>query len=338
MNGFIDEVCTQGRLLREVGDYYRTSGAGQIDRIVGEFRKKGMKRVIFTGMGSSLYAVDSVRSYLTGHGILALSFSSFELSRFQFGQVDESTLIVAVSQSGNSMEVVELAEKAKKITTVVGVYNNEGCVLETLADIPLQIRAGKEVSITSKTYELTMLILNILAHRLTGELDDSFWKEVEEAADWAENWLGRWEENSRPMYEFAQGVSLFDLLANNTSLATARQLSLAYREGLHNSTAVWECADYAHGQYHSAKMAGEYLAQMFFPVLEEGTKEMKMFRFILEHGGKVMVYTTSKLREQERVFTVKLPRLRDTLMPLVESIAAETMLGMLFGPDWVKDH
>lgn len=73
-----------------------------------------MKRVIFTGMGSSLYAVDSVRSYLTGHGILALSFSSFELSRFQFGQVDESTLIVAVSQSGNSMEVVELAEKAKK--------------------------------------------------------------------------------------------------------------------------------------------------------------------------------------------------------------------------------
>ena len=51
-----------------------------------------------------------------------------------------------------------------------------------------------------------------------------------------------------------------------------------------------------------------------------------------------MVYTTSKLREQERVFTVKLPRLRDTLMPLVESIAAETMLGMLFGPDWVKDH
>ena len=261
MNGFIDEVCTQGYLLREVGDYYRTSGAGQIDRIVGEYRKKGMKRVIFTGMGSSLYAVDSVRSYLTGHGILALSFSSFELSRFQFGQVDESTLIVAVSQSGNSMEVVELAEKAKKITTVVGVYNNEGCVLETLADIPLQIRAGKEVSITSKTYELTMLILNILAHRLTGELDDSFWKEVEEAADWAENWLGRWEENSRPMYEFAQGVSLFDLLANNTSLATARQLSLAYREGLHNSTAVWECADYAHGQYHSAKMAGEYLSK-----------------------------------------------------------------------------
>lgn len=338
MNGFIKEVCTQSCLLREVADFYRNDGEKQINGIVEEFKQKKMKRLILTGMGSSLYAMDSVRSYLTGHGILALSFSSFELSRFQFGQIDEKTLVVAVSQSGNSMEVVELVEKAKKVTTVVGLYNNAGCRLSEIADIPLQIRAGKEVSITSKTYELTMLILNILAHKLAGELDESFWKEVEEAIEWSGNWLEKWEENSRPMYEFAQGIELFDLLANNTSLATARQLSLAYREGLHNSTAVWECADYAHGQYHSAKMAEKYLAQMFFPVLEEGTKEMKMFHFILDHGGKVMVYTASELSEKENVFVVKLPKLRDSLMPLVESIAAETMLGMLFGPEWVKDH
>ena len=338
MNGVIKEVCTQSRLLREVTDFYRNDGAGLIDGIAREFRQKKMERIIFTGMGSSLYAMDSVLSYLTGHGIRALSFSSFELSRFQFGQIDEKTLIVAVSQSGNSMEVVELAEKAKKVTTVVGLYNNEGCRLSEIADIPLQIRAGKEVSITSKTYELTMLILNILAHKLAGELDGSFWTEVEAAVQWSDGWLEKWEENSRPMFEFAQGTELFDLLANDTSLATARQLSLAYREGLHNSTAVWECADYAHGQYHSAKMAEKYLAQMFFPVLSEGTKEMKMFRFILDHGGKVMVYTASEIPEGENIFVVKLPRLRDTLMPLVESIAAETMLGMLFGPDWVKDH
>lgn len=338
MNGFIKEVCTQSRLLREVADFYRNDGERQINEIVEEFRKKEMERIILTGMGSSLYAMDSVRNYFTEHGIPALSFSSFELSRFQFGQINEKTLIVAVSQSGNSMEVVELVEKAKKVTTVVGLYNNAGCKLSEIADIPLQIRAGKEVSITSKTYELTMLILNILAHKLAGELDESFWKEVEKTVEWSANWLDNWEENSRPMYEFAQGIELFDLLANNTSLATARQLSLAYREGLHNSTAVWECADYAHGQYHSAKMAYKYLAQMFFPVLEEGTKEMKMFRFILEHGGKVMVYTTSEIPEGENVFVVRLPKLRDSLMPLVESIAAETMLGMLFGPEWVKDH
>lgn len=339
MNGFIDEVRTQGDLLKAVASFYRGEGAALINRVTDEFRSKNMNRIILTGMGSSLYAMDTVLSYLTNHGIRAYSYSAFELSRFQFGQIDDKTLIIAVSQSGNSAEVVELVEKAKPITTVVGIYNNAGSKLHQMADIPLPISAGKEVSITSKTYELTMLILNILAHTLTSEADEAFWSEVDAAAVWACDWLDHWEENSRPMYDFAQGIELFDLLANDTSLATARQLSLAYREGLHNCTAVWECADYAHGQYHSAKMADRYLAQMFFPTFADGTKEMKMFHFILDHGGRVMLYTAEEtVPQREKVFVVKLPRVRNSLMPLIESIAAETMLGMLFGPTWVKDH
>lgn len=338
MNSFLQEVNTQGEYLKKVAAYYRGDGAQLIRRITQLFKEKKMDRVVMTGMGSSLYSMDCVRSYLTGHGIPALSFSSFELSRFQFGQLSGRTLVIAISQSGNSAEVVELVEKAKKVTTVVGIFNNEESKLAQMADIGLPILGDKEVSITSKTYELTMLILNILARSLTGELTEEFWGQAEAAAQWCCDWCANWEANSRPMFDFAQGIQLFDLLANNTSLATARQLSLAYREGLHNCTAVWECADYAHGQYHSSKMGDKYLAQMFFPVLEEGTKEMKMFRFILDHGGKVMVYTTTDLPAEERVFVVKMPQLPDTLIPLVESVAAETMLAMLFGPTWVKDH
>lgn len=339
MNGFIQEVTTQGDLLRKAAAFYREGdGKALIEKVKAEYRAKGMRRVILSGMGSSLYAMDCVRSYLTERGIPCLSFSAFELCRFQFGQLDDQTLLVAVSQSGNSAEVVELVEKARQVTTVVGIYNNEGSLLSQMADIKLPILAGREVSITSKTYEITMLILNVIAHSLAGGLDGGFWNEVEQAADWIDRWLADWEGNSRPMYEFAQGVELFDLLANDSSLATARQLSLAYREGLHNCTAVWECADYAHGQYHSAKMADRYLAQMFFPELKENTKEMKMFRFILEKGGRVMVYTASDLPGGDNVFVVKLPLLRKSLMPLLESVCAETMLGMLFGPTWVKDH
>ncbi|MGE5614330.1 MAG: SIS domain-containing protein [Bacillota bacterium] len=338
MNGFLEEVLTQGELLKKTIDFYRGEGMQLIDAIGEAFEKNRMDRIILTGMGSSLYATDCIRSYLTEHDIPALSFSSHELSRYQFKHITGKTLVIAISQSGNSAEVIELVEKAKKVTKVVGIYNNDGCRLQEMADYLLPIRAGKEVSITSKTYEITMLILNILARRLTGELNDEFWKQAGAAADWCCQWLSEWEERSKPMYDFAQGIELFDMLANNVSLATARQLSLAYREGLRNCTAVWECADYAHGQYHSSKMAGRYLAQMFFPVFEDNTKEMKMFRFILDHGGKVMLYTTSDIPGQERVYVVKMPRLPETLIPLAESVAAETMLGMLFGEDWVKDH
>lgn len=338
MNGFLQEVLTQGTLMKETIRFYREEGRKLIDAIDGQFKNGGMSRVILTGMGSSLYAADCIRSYLTEHGVPALSFSSHELSRYQFNQIDQKTLVVAISQSGNSAEVIELVEKAKKVTKVVGIYNNEDCSLQKLSDFPLPINAGKEVSITSKTYEITMLILNILARKLTNELTDIFWTQAEETVRWCCEWLNSWEGPSTKMYDFAQGTELFDLLANDTSLATARQLSLAYREGLHNCAAVWECADYAHGQYHSSKMGDRYLAQMFFPEFKKETKEMKMFDFILDHGGKVMLYTSSPIQEQERVCVVKMPELPKTLMPLAESVAAETLLGLLFGPDWIKDH
>lgn len=338
MNGFINEVCTQGQLLKETIRFYRGEGRPLVDAVGEAFRRLRTERVILTGMGSSLYATECIRSYLTQNGIPALAFSSHELSRYQFQLIKPRTLVIAISQSGNSQEVIELVGKAKQVAPVVGIFNSDGCRLEELADYALPLRCGRELSITSKTYEVTMLLLNILGHCLTGRLDETFWRDAERTADWCGQWLSDWEKPSRKMYDFAQGAVLFDLLANNTSLATARQLSLAYREGLHNCTAVWECADYAHGQYHSCKMAEKYLAQMFFPVFEDGTKEMKMFRYILEHGGRVMLYTSTPVPETERVFNVRLPKLPLTLMPLAESVAAETFLGTLFGPGWVKDH
>jgi len=336
MNGFLQEVCTQGALLRDTVSYYSTSGMKLMDEVATIFVEKGMDRVILTGMGSSLYATDCIRSYLTSNGIPAHSYSSFELSRFQFGQVTPKTLVIAISQSGNSKEVVELVEKAKAVTTVVGIFNNEGSKLSELAHIAIPIRAGKETSITNKTYELTMLILNILARRLCQQLDEDFWKQAQEAAQWCSDWLDHYEEYTKPMFDFAQGTVLYDLLANDTSLATARQLSLAYREGLHNCTAVWECADYAHGQYYSARMAHEYLAQMFIPVFQEGTHEMRMCRYILDQGGRVILYTSSDVPEEKGLYVVKMPQLPSSLMPLMESVASETLLGMLLGPDWVK--
>lgn len=338
MNGFIEEVCTQGVLMKKVISYYQNEGLERINKIADLYKEKGLNKVIMTGMGSSLYAMESVKSYLTSKGIITLSLSAFELSRFEFNYIDDKTLVIAISQSGNSMEVIELIEKVKGKATVVGIYNNDGCKLQEIADILLPIQAEKELSITSKTYQFTMFILNVLAHKLSGELNADFWNEANEIADWSEKWLSDYETNTKGMYEFSKGYLLLDLLANNTSLATAKQLSLAYREGLHNCTAVWECADYAHGQYHSSKLGNDYLAQMFFPEFGDGTKERKMLDYILEHGGRVILFTTSEIKEQERLMVIKLPKFRLTLMPLVESIAAETLLGMQLGPTWVKDH
>lgn len=338
MNSFLKEVLEQGDLLKRTVRFFRKDKPELVERIFEAFISGKMDKVVLTGMGSSLYACDAVRSYLTSHGIPAVALSSHELSRFQFGHITPKTLVIAISQSGNSSEVIELVGKAKEVTKIVGIYNNDGCKLQAIADFPLPIGSEKELSITSKTFENTMLILNIIAHRLTDELDTRFWADVDKVVTWCCGWIANYQKPSEEMLSFAKGAILYDLLANDTSLATARQLSLAYREGLHNCAAVWELADYAHGQYHSSKMAAKYLAQIFNPILEEGTKDFKMLNFILDHGGKAVVYSNKPVPALDRVYAVPMPGVPDPLVPLAESVAAETFLAFQFGPDWIKDH
>ena len=143
MNGFIEEVCTQGILLKRYLKEYWPMDREIVDRIAACYKEKAMNRIILTGMGSSLYAARCVQGYLTGHGIPALVFSSFELSRFQFNQIDSRCLVVAISQSGKSQEVVELADKARKVTVVVGIHNYEESPLEAVCDFMLQIHGER---------------------------------------------------------------------------------------------------------------------------------------------------------------------------------------------------
>ena len=83
------------------------------------------------------------------------------------------------------------------------------------------------------------------------------------------------KKNSTPLYEFSKNKTLYDLLANDSSLATAKQLSLAYRERrLHNCTSVWECATMPMDNI-IVLTRKRIFTQMFFPIFEDNTKEMK---------------------------------------------------------------
>ena len=339
MNSCLQEVLLQADLLKESIERYKNgTEVEMLNKVVDCYKSNGMNKVILSGMGSSQYAAYSVASYLTNHGIPALIYSAWELAHFQFGQIDDKTLLIVASQSGKTPECVELVEKAKKVTKVVTVFNKEGCPLEEMGDFTFNIKAGPEMSVTSKTFEITMFVFNCISHALTGELNESFFNEMEEVVAWIEDWNAHYEEYTQPMYDFIGDVTCYDYLANDTSLATAKQICMTLREGVKVPASSWENADYAHGQFHSAESGPGYFAQMFFPEFRYDLKEGKMLNIILNSNAKAMVYTASEMQPHENLYVVKLPRVSDCLMPLIESVAAETLMSWIYGPDWVKDH
>ncbi len=80
------------------------------------------------------------------------------------------TLLLSVSQSGESPDLLEVTESARRRgATTVAVTNNPGSPLDAAAELSVDIRAGRERAVAAtKSYSATLLTLYLLADAVRG--------------------------------------------------------------------------------------------------------------------------------------------------------------------------
>jgi len=334
MNVFLDEACTQAEVLETCLKNYFEKDNKVLDEIKNLYYEKGFNRILFAGIGSSYYAPYCVSGMLSRKGIPSSVFNAFDLSRNNFEQVTSDTLLVCISQSGKSWEVVELANKAKGVTTVVGIFNKEGSPLSEIVDYSLLIYAGDEWNISNKTYLCTQAVLNIFAHVLIDEFNDAFKTECNTVKEWIAGWLKDYQSNTGPLYELAKDTLFYDFFADGESFSTVNQAALIFREGPEVFTGTTESSDYAHGWYWAQKPG--YLGLNFAPNYTEDSADKKMVDRTLENKGKIILFTQSKVDKKPGLEIVSLPNVRKSLVPLMEIIPCDTLMGLILGEGWTR--
>lgn len=122
-------------------------------------------RVLFIARGTS----DNVANYGTFlipviSGIEAYSISPSLFNSYQVELSLENTLVFAISQSGETAEIVQAAQKAKQWgSTVIGITNNRGSGLDKVSDFCLVTPAGPELAVpATKTYSAAVIGLAAL--------------------------------------------------------------------------------------------------------------------------------------------------------------------------------
>src|SRR5437870_5256920 len=78
---------------------------------------------------------------LTNHGLTAIMVETSELVHYKSRLFDPKTLIVAVSQSGQSAEVVRLLEINRGKSSVIAITNTPGSPLAARADATILTQA-----------------------------------------------------------------------------------------------------------------------------------------------------------------------------------------------------
>ncbi len=173
MNGTImaAEICEQPEVLRRV----LTEGRARIREVATAVRAREPRFVLFVARGTSdhaaLYAKYLVETRLALPAGLA---SPSTMTIYDARPALRDVLVIAVSQSGASPDLVEPLSRARDGGAItVAVTNSAGSPLAEMAEHHLDILAGPERAVAAtKTYTAQLLTLFCLVDALAGGDDD----------------------------------------------------------------------------------------------------------------------------------------------------------------------
>ncbi|MEM7821322.1 MAG: glutamine--fructose-6-phosphate transaminase (isomerizing) [Candidatus Aenigmatarchaeota archaeon] len=165
-------------MMKEISEQVETvqRAIAQDEKIIFEIAEeiKNASGVFFIACGTSYHACLSA-SYLFSkiaklhvNVVLASEFSNYE----HF--LTDKTLVIAVSQSGETIDVLDAVKTAKKKgSKVISIVNRIGSSLHMNSDKALMMHAGPEICVVAtKTYTSQLAILTLLAHAIAGNYEN----------------------------------------------------------------------------------------------------------------------------------------------------------------------
>lgn len=228
--GFIREINDQPEALLAVTGYY-ADGAGRSALSQAADAIRGAKKVVFTGMGTSRHAAFSVRHELVAHVPACEIWDAGELFHFGAGTIRKGTVIIAISQSGESAETRAVVKAFAGKNPIIGIVNDPRSTIGTNADITLPIIGGDEASISNKTYTNTLAVLLMIADGVGGVSPDTAFRNLRESAGYMSASLQESAQQAGQAASFFEGMAAFHVIARGRDLTTAEQWSLILKEG-----------------------------------------------------------------------------------------------------------
>ena len=122
-------------------------------------------RAVIIGMGTSMHAGMVGRMWMESLAGLACEVDNSSEFRYRDAVVDENTLVISISQSGETADTLGAMDRARQRgARQLTLCNYEGTQSTRIADAVLPIRAGLEISVAgTKTFLCSLVTLYLLA-------------------------------------------------------------------------------------------------------------------------------------------------------------------------------
>jgi glucosamine--fructose-6-phosphate aminotransferase (isomerizing) len=321
--GLIDEIGDQPamteRLLREL--------PADLAPLAAAARKRRIGHVIIAARGTSDHAAIYAQYTLGALARLPVGLATPSLfSRYGKPPRVGGALVLGISQSGRSPDVVAVLEEARRQEALTAALTNEaGSPLAAAADHVLLLRAGPEHSVAAtKTYTAELTAIALLAVSLAdsaqGELEAL--AQVPGAQRAALDAAGRAAE----LADAHAGLEDCVVLGRGFNLATAFEWALKLQELAYVRAHAYSTADFQHGPVASLPPGGDVLAILARGPLAADTVAL-VRRLREERRARVLLLASEPLQGADHLpFPDTLP---EWLSPLVDIIPGQLFAAAL---------
>ena len=172
--GGIDKGTYAHFTIKEINEQVDTivkSGKDQENKIeqVSELLKSA-PFVYFTGSGTSYHCALVAKALLSKYG--RRKSDAIMSSEFQYlvNDIEPDSVIVAISQSGETADVLEVVKKAKPVgSKIISIVNVPTSSLARLSDISVHMNCGPEIGVAAtKSFTSQLTILYAIIDELSG--------------------------------------------------------------------------------------------------------------------------------------------------------------------------
>jgi len=252
-----DLAVIEGEYLRDILNQPQALGntlasletSKPLQDVAARLNRGKFQRVVLTGMGSSFHALHSLNLELISHGFTALMVETSELVHYKNRFFDPKTLIIAVSQSGQSAEMVRLVQTNHKRCTVVAVTNTPDSPLAKHANAAVLTQAGHEFSVSCKTYVTALMALKWLGDVLCERDLRRTRKELKHACPATAAYLADWKDYVGTLAQVLKNTRHLFLVGRGASLATVGTGALIVKESDHFHAEGMSSAAFRHGPF-----------------------------------------------------------------------------------------
>ena len=177
----LKEIHEEPMVINNILSYYLTDG--KFNENMPEFKK--YKNIYFVGCGSASYTADIAKKVFENYANIKCEVFLASEFRYQKQFYDKDTLVVFISQSGETADTLEALRitKSDGIDTLA-IVNVVGSSIAREAGKVLYIKAGTEIAVaTTKAFTAQYLLLTLIALKMAGVNNLNEFYKVNEALE-----------------------------------------------------------------------------------------------------------------------------------------------------------